>query len=276
SLDKCYCGICGTNKCRGTKKYKRIPEKTYKRHQNKKESAKKREKKANCTAIKEKEEVHSRINTIWVDYHWKQSVLVCKTKTMELRTGTENRRIRRKRLKIDIESMNEKNWEEYQTELNKELKRKFSKNSEKGSIQSDILDYYTLKNKTLDELWDIIENSIKKSAANKLSQKKKAHVVKDISYTDAENKKLRKDIRILGKWYRKLKKNKERGITVQEVKELECFIELLNNCWGLEVVESRASLAGNFPRRWKNMFYSIEEINFKCYEPLIEEVTKEK
>ncbi|CAG8789646.1 16065_t:CDS:2 [Gigaspora margarita] len=45
------------------------------------------------------------------------------------------------------ESTNEKNWEEYQAELNKELKRKLSKNSEKGSIQNDVLDHYTLKTK---------------------------------------------------------------------------------------------------------------------------------
>ncbi|CAG8854138.1 11243_t:CDS:1, partial [Gigaspora margarita] len=83
---------------------------------------------------------------------------------------------------------------EYQAKLNKELKRKLSKNSKKGSIQSDVLDHYTLKNKTLDELWDIIKSSIKKSAANKLPQKKKTHVVENIFYTDTENKKLRKDI----------------------------------------------------------------------------------
>ncbi|CAG8744192.1 29803_t:CDS:2 [Gigaspora margarita] len=96
--------------------------------------------------------------------------------------------------KKKAQSTNEKNWAKYQAKLNKELKRKLSKNSEKGSIQSDILDHYTLKNKTLDELWDIIESSIKKSAANKPPQKKKTNVVKNISYTDAENKKLRKDI----------------------------------------------------------------------------------
>ncbi|CAG8789175.1 691_t:CDS:1, partial [Gigaspora margarita] len=162
-----------------------------------------------------RKEAHSRIDTIWVDCHWKQSVLVCKTKDMELRTDSnhqavlvqletelnlrkrsqaENRRIRRKRLEINIESTNEKNWEDYQAKLNKELKRKLSKNSEKRSIQSDVLDHYTLKNKTLDKLWNIIESSIKKSAANKLPQKKKTCVVEDISYTDAENKKLRKDI----------------------------------------------------------------------------------
>ncbi|CAG8830124.1 17334_t:CDS:2, partial [Gigaspora margarita] len=101
---------------------------------------------------------------------------------------------------------NEKNWEKYQAELNKELKRKLSKNIEKGT-------------------------------ANKLLQKKKTSVVEEISYTDAENKKLRKDIWILGKWYRKLKKNKEREITVQEVEELNRFIEPLKNCWGLEIVE---------------------------------------
>ncbi|CAG8775043.1 20701_t:CDS:2 [Gigaspora margarita] len=208
-------------------------------------------------------EAQSRIDTIWIDCYWKQSVLVCKTKDMKLRTGSDyqavlvqqemglnlwkrsqakNREIRRKRLEIDIESTNEKNWEEYQAELNKEIKRKLSKNIEKGSIQSNILDHYTLKNKTSDELWDIIEYSIKKLAANKLSQKKKTSVVEEISYTDTENKKLRKDIRTLGKWYRKLKKNKEREITVQEVKEL----------------------------------HPIEEINSKWYESLIKEVTEEE
>ncbi|CAG8754162.1 12584_t:CDS:2, partial [Gigaspora margarita] len=171
----------------------------------KKVQRQKRGKKANCVATKEKE---------------KQSVLVYKTKDIELRTGSdhqavlvqletglnlqkrsqaENRKIRKKRLEIDIESTNKKNWEEYQAKLNKELKRKLSKNSKKGT-------------------------------ANKLIQKKKTCVVEDISYTDAENKKLKKDIRTLGKWYRKLRKNKERGITVQEVEELKQFIEPLKNC----------------------------------------------
>ncbi|CAG8747133.1 7054_t:CDS:2 [Gigaspora margarita] len=78
--------------------------------------------------------------------------------------------------------------EEYQAKMNKELKRKLLKNSEKGSIQSDILNHHILKNKTLDELWDIIKSSIKKPATSKLSQKKKTHVVENISYIDAENK----------------------------------------------------------------------------------------
>ncbi|CAG8824095.1 23229_t:CDS:2, partial [Gigaspora margarita] len=111
-----------------------------------KKTKRKRKKEANCAAFKGKEEACSRIDTIWVDGYWKQSVLICKTKDMELRMGTE---------------------------LNKELKRKFLKNSEKESIQSDVLDHYILKNKTLDELWDIIKSSIKKSAASKLPQKKK-------------------------------------------------------------------------------------------------------
>ncbi|CAG8787168.1 31192_t:CDS:2 [Gigaspora margarita] len=86
----------------------------------------------------------------------------------------------------------------------KKLSRKQENKKEKtrdryGNIQSDVLDHYILKNKTLDKLWDIIKSSIKKSAANKLPQKKKTRVVEDISYTDAENKKLKKDIQTLGK-----------------------------------------------------------------------------
>ncbi|CAG8845931.1 12948_t:CDS:1, partial [Gigaspora margarita] len=65
-----------------------------------------------------------------IDCYWKQSVLVSKIKDIELRTGSdyqavlmqletglnlqkrsqaENRRIRRKRLEIDIKNTNEKN-----------------------------------------------------------------------------------------------------------------------------------------------------------------------
>ncbi|CAG8602029.1 29069_t:CDS:2 [Gigaspora margarita] len=129
----------------------------------------KREKEANCTAIKEKKK------------------------------SSRKQENKKKKLEINMESTNEKNCKEYQAELNKELKKKLSKNSEKGSIQSGVLDHHTLKNKILDELWNIIKSSIKKSAASKLLQKKKTYVVEDISYTDTENKKLRKDIRTLGK-----------------------------------------------------------------------------
>ncbi|CAG8816355.1 26985_t:CDS:2, partial [Gigaspora margarita] len=163
-----------------------------------KQTRRKRGKEANCAAIKGKE----------IDCHWKQSVLVCKTKDIELRTGSDH----------------QANWKDYQAELNKELKRKLLKNSEK-------------ENKTLDELWDIIESSIKKLATNKLLQKKKTCVVEDISYTDTENKKLRKNIRTLGKW---------------------------------------SSLVGNLSRRLKNRFHPIKEINSKWYEPLIGEVTEEE
>ncbi|CAG8783245.1 20456_t:CDS:2 [Gigaspora margarita] len=143
-------------------------------------------------------QAHSRIDTIWVDYHWKQSNIFCKTKDMDLRTGqAENRRVRRKRLEIDIENVNKKDWEEYRAILN--------------------------------ELWDIIESSIKKSAANTLPQKRKTYVIENIAHTDAVTKKLRKDIQTLGKWCRKLRKNKKKGISYQEVEELEHFIEPLKN-----------------------------------------------
>ncbi|CAG8801438.1 20625_t:CDS:2 [Gigaspora margarita] len=114
-----------------------------------------------------------------------------------------------------------------------------------------------LKNKILNELWDIIEN--------------------------AENNKLRKDIRTLDKWCRKLRKNKEKGIIVQKVKELERFIDPLKNHWGLKVVEplleevteeeweealkqtkskfapaSRCLKEGSMPRKWKlSILYPI-------------------
>ncbi|CAG8836639.1 28321_t:CDS:2, partial [Gigaspora margarita] len=77
-------------------------------------------------------EAYSRIDTIWVDCHWKQSVLLETGLNLRKRSQAENRRIRRKRLEIDIESTNKKNWKEYQAKLNKELKRKLSKNSKKG------------------------------------------------------------------------------------------------------------------------------------------------
>ncbi|CAG8834450.1 39178_t:CDS:2 [Gigaspora margarita] len=111
------------------------------------------------------------------------------------RSQAENQKIRRKRLEIDMENVNEKDW----------------------------------KDKTLDELWDIIESSIKKSAANTLPQKKNTRVIEDIAHTDAVTKKLRKDIRMLEKWYRRLRKNKKKGISYQEVEELEHFIEPLKN-----------------------------------------------
>ncbi|CAG8855307.1 15368_t:CDS:1, partial [Gigaspora margarita] len=191
---------------------------------------------------------HSRIDTIWVDCHWKQSIIFCKTKDMDFRTGSDyqavvaqletglslrkrsqvkNRRARRKRLEIDIENINEKDWDKYQLFLSKELKEKLSKDIGKENAQTDNLDYQILESKTLDELWDIIESSIKKSAANTLLQKKKTRIIEDITNTNEVTKKLRKDIRMLGKWYRRLRKNKEKGISYQEVEELERFIEPL-------------------------------------------------
>ncbi|CAG8829860.1 35434_t:CDS:1, partial [Gigaspora margarita] len=68
------------------------------------------------------------------------------------RNQAENQRVRRKRLEIDMENVNEKDWEEYRAILNKELKRKLSKDSEKENAQTDILDYQLLESKTLDEL----------------------------------------------------------------------------------------------------------------------------
>ncbi|CAG8709483.1 23195_t:CDS:2 [Gigaspora margarita] len=116
---------------------------------------------------------------------------------LQKRSQAENQRVRRKRLEIDMENVNEKDCKEYRAILN--------------------------------ELWNIIENSIKKSAANTLPQKKKMRVIEDIAHTDAATKKLRKDIQTLGKWYRRLRKNKEKGISYQEVEELEHFIEPLKN-----------------------------------------------
>ncbi|CAG8791940.1 11152_t:CDS:2 [Gigaspora margarita] len=100
-------------------------------------------------------EAQSRIDTIWVDYYWKQSIIICKTKDMDLRTGSnyqavfvqletglnlqkrsqaENQRVRKKRLEINMENL--------------------------------------LKNKTLNELWNIIANSIKKLATNTATKEK--------------------------------------------------------------------------------------------------------
>ncbi|CAG8665385.1 7372_t:CDS:2, partial [Gigaspora margarita] len=134
---------------------------------------------------------------------------------MDLRTSSDHQAVfvqLETELNLRKRSQAENQKKEYQDNLNKELKRKLSKNIEKENVQRDILDYKLLENKTLDKLWDIIKNSIKKSAANTLPQKKKTH-------------------------FRKLRKNKEKEISVQEVEELEQFIELLKNCWGLEVVE---------------------------------------
>ncbi|CAG8823690.1 12320_t:CDS:2, partial [Gigaspora margarita] len=153
-----------------------------------KEQARKEEKKQIEQLLRGK-----RIDTIWIDCYWKQSIIFCKTKDMDLRTA-ENRRVRRKRLEIDIENVNEKDWEEYRANLSKELKKKLLKDIEKENAQRDILDYQLLESKTLDELWDIIESSIKKSATNTLPQKKKTRIIEDIVHTDAATKKLRKDI----------------------------------------------------------------------------------
>ncbi|CAG8776188.1 35303_t:CDS:2 [Gigaspora margarita] len=59
--------------------------------------------------------------------------------------------------------------------------------------------------------------------------KEKTHVIENIAHTDAATKKLRKDIQTLGKWCRRLRKNKEKEILYQEVEELEHLIELLKN-----------------------------------------------
>ncbi|CAG8813065.1 22379_t:CDS:2, partial [Gigaspora margarita] len=211
-------------------------------------------------------------HTIWVDCHWKQSIIFCKTKDMDLRTGSnhqavvaqletglslqkrsqaENRRARRKRLEIDMENVNEKDWDEYRLFLSKELKGKLSKDIGKENAQTDNLDYQILESKTLDELWDIIESSIKKSAANTLPQKKKMRVIEDITNTNEVTKKLRKDIRTLGKWCRRLRKNKEKGISYQEVEELERFIEPLKNRWSLEVVEYELLLEEVTEEEWQ-------------------------
>ncbi|CAG8830575.1 43480_t:CDS:2, partial [Gigaspora margarita] len=129
--------------------------------------------------------------------------------SLRKRSQAENRRVRRKRLEIDMENVNEKDWEDYRVFLSKELKEKLSKDIGKENAQTDILDYQILESKTLDELWDIIEMT----------------------------KKLRKDIRMLEKWCRRLRKNKEKGISYQEVEELEHFIEPLKNRWSLEVLD---------------------------------------
>ncbi|CAG8754050.1 4475_t:CDS:2 [Gigaspora margarita] len=107
-------------------------------------AGRKRRKKADCQPTWKRKEAHSKIDTIWVDGHWRQSIIFCKTKDIDLRT------------------------EEYQAILSKELKRKLSKDIGKENAQTDILDYQLLESKTLDELWDIIKSSIKKSAANTL------------------------------------------------------------------------------------------------------------
>ncbi|CAG8785067.1 26099_t:CDS:2 [Gigaspora margarita] len=122
-----------------------------------------------------RKEAHSRIDTIWIDYidlrtgsdHQAVVVQLETGLNLQKRSQAENRRVRRKRLEIDIENVNERYWEEYRAILN--------------------------------DLWNIIESSIKKLAINTLLQKKKTHVIEDIAHTNAATKKLRKDIRTLGK-----------------------------------------------------------------------------
>ncbi|CAG8802426.1 39141_t:CDS:2 [Gigaspora margarita] len=40
-----------------------------------------------------RKEAHSRIDTIWIDCHWKQSIIFCKTKDMDLRTGSDHQAV---------------------------------------------------------------------------------------------------------------------------------------------------------------------------------------
>ncbi|CAG8748117.1 23409_t:CDS:1, partial [Gigaspora margarita] len=63
-----------------------------------------------------------------------------RTKSAE-KMPSKKSKSQKKKLEIDIENVNKKNYEEYKTNLGKESKRKLLKNSKKENIQGDILDH---------------------------------------------------------------------------------------------------------------------------------------
>ncbi|CAG8829643.1 43998_t:CDS:2, partial [Gigaspora margarita] len=110
-------------------------------------------------------EAHSRIDTIWVDCHWKQSIIFCKTKDMDLRT------VRRKRLEIDIKNVNEKDWEEYRAFLSKELKKKLSKDIGKENAHTDILRLLAIGKQNLRRAMGYYRERLRKNKEKGISYK---------------------------------------------------------------------------------------------------------
>ncbi|CAG8809001.1 2963_t:CDS:2 [Gigaspora margarita] len=70
------------------------------------------------------------------------------TKKKAQRSQAENQRVR-KRLEIDMENIIDKNWEEYQANLSKELKRKLLKDSEKRKYKKISCKHFATKEKDL-------------------------------------------------------------------------------------------------------------------------------
>ncbi|CAG8690086.1 9442_t:CDS:2, partial [Dentiscutata heterogama] len=80
-------------------------------------------------------------------------------------------------------------------------------NKEKGREQQQLPSITNLqKNVDLDETWEKIQRAIQKVAKSTLSKKEKTPKLQDHQIENEELKNLRKDIKVMGKWCRKLKK----------------------------------------------------------------------
>ncbi|CAG8741273.1 16349_t:CDS:1, partial [Dentiscutata heterogama] len=91
--------------------------------------------------------------------------------------------------------------------LEKELKKLF-RNKEKGREQQQLPSITNLQKKyiDLDKTWKKIQRAIQKVAKSTLPKKEKIPKLQDHQIENEKLKDLRKDIRVTGKWCRKLKK----------------------------------------------------------------------
>ncbi|CAG8701202.1 14330_t:CDS:1, partial [Dentiscutata heterogama] len=105
-----------------------------------------------------------------------------------------------------LKKITEEDWNNYKEKLEKELKKLFE-NKEKGREQQQLPSITNLqKNIDFNNTWEKIQKVIQKVAKSKLSKKEKMPELQDHQMENEELKDLRKDISVMGKWYRKLKK----------------------------------------------------------------------
>src|SRR5689334_522084 len=107
---------------------------------------------------------------------------------MRKRNAARIRRLNKKRVNVDFDNASKEDWEEYKTKLDKEIVKKLEELTKEKKKQQEKTNWETTKKQTtskleekqVEDIWDIIELSIRKAASATLPKKKKVPEIKEV------------------------------------------------------------------------------------------------
>ena len=147
---------------------------------------------------------------------------------LKTRKLAKEKQLKGKKRILRLDEAKEEEWKEYRDKLDKEIKKALE-------IEDNIkLIEERCRSKDIDKIWDIISNSIMKSAYSTLPSKKLA--ARRISPKEiSESTNIQRDLKKLGKICHKCAEKAEQAINKEDRQQLNIEIEQINSKYELQI-----------------------------------------